>query len=349
MKIQSITLQNYRSYESASFEFGSGVTIIVGPNASGKTNLLEAVRMSTQGTSFRVSDKDLIAHGADWSRIQAVYESGERTVKLENGGPKIKKSFDIDGTKRGRLGFEYTVPTVLFEPDDMRIVYGSPERRRRFLDELLSQLYPTYRPTLLRYQKLLKHRNTLLKSGRSLEQLFAWNISLARAAEELVTRRAELTTQLDQLMAGTYNTIADRSDHVAIEYETDTDIHGYATKLIHKLEHSIDRDLARGFTSYGPHKDELKISIKDRPALSNASRGEARTIMLALKILETNLLEQVRGQTPLLLLDDVFSELDGTRRRLLTTFLSDKQSIITTTDADIVGKSFTKLATIISL
>lgn len=134
-----------------------------------------------------------------------------------------------------------------------------------------------------------------------------------------------------------------------LEYTTDTEVDNYTQKLVKKLENSVRLDRERGFTSHGPHRDDLQINVHNKPALLSASRGEARTLMLALKIMEVSLLEHVRGTRPLLLLDDVFSELDGTRRRLLTTFLRDKQSIITTTDADIIGKSFTKLATIISL
>lgn len=350
MLLQSITLHNYRSFASASFEFGPDVSIIVGPNASGKTNLLEAVSMLTGGSSFRVSDKDLVAHQSDWARIDGIFSDTERTVKLQAGDAKIKKTFDIDGTVRSRLGFDYTIPTVLFEPDDMRIIYGSPERRRRFIDDVLGQSDHGYKTHLVRYQKLLRQRNALLKSPYySADQLFAWNIMLAKTAEELVVKRAGLIDHLNGHVTDIYNSIADRLDSVQLEYTTDTEVDNYTQKLVKKLENSVRLDRERGFTSHGPHRDDLQINVHNKPALLSASRGEARTLMLALKIMEVSLLEHVRGTRPLLLLDDVFSELDGTRRRLLTTFLRDKQSIITTTDADIIGKSFTKLATIISL
>jgi DNA replication and repair protein RecF len=347
--INSVALRNYRSYVEAAFELGPAVSIIVGSNASGKTNLLESIYMLTRGSSFRVSDKDLINHNSPWARIDGIFENSERTVKLESGGIKTKKTISIDSTVRSRLSYAQIIPTVLFEPEDMRIVYGSPERRRKYLDSLLTQTEPLYKHTLLRYQKLLKQRNTLLKQGGGRGQIFAWNIILASAAAEITRYRSGLIHKLQAEISTLYGSIADSKDIITLSYISDTPPEEYSTKLVKKLELSFARDVARGHTSYGPHKDDMNIEINSRPSISNASRGEARTIMLSLKILETEHIKSVHGVSPLLLLDDVFSELDGTRRRLLTSYLKDKQSIITTTDADIIGKSFTKIAHIISL
>jgi DNA replication and repair protein RecF len=349
MSLQSVILRNYRSYDESSFEFGPGVTIVVGPNASGKTNLLEAVYLLCTGTSFRVSDKDVVRVGKAWSRIDGFFESSERYVKLESNGSRTKKTCAVDGSISSRLSYDLVRPLVLFEPDDMRIVYGSPDRRRLYIDRLLSHSVPGYKKQLLKYTRLLRQRNTLLKSNKPKSSLFAWNVVLAAAAYELTKCRTAIVQTLEREVSSVYESISQTSSLVSLIYQSDTSLENYVHNYTHKLEASYVIDSDRGYTACGPHKDDILISINSRPATINASRGEARTIMLSLKILETLHIERSRGTDALLLLDDVFSELDGTRRRLLTSYLKDRQSIITTTDADIVGKSFVSLSHVIGL
>jgi len=349
MAIQSVIVKNFRNYESYAVEFRPGVTIIVGPNASGKTNLLESVYMLAQGSSFRASDKDLIARGSEWLRLDGVFDGSERTLKLKLGQPKTQKSFSIDDSTYGRLSFGLTIPTVLFEPDDIRLIGGSPERRRVFLNDLLNQSVPTYKKSLSSYNRALKQRNTLLKKHADSSSLFAWNVIMARSAEEIVQARQKAVAEINDQISAIYGSIADKVHHISMEYQTQIVSENYMNALVHRLERSLDTDRVRGFTSVGPHRDDLLITIDGTPASISASRGEARTITLALKIIEVAMIQAVRGQSPILLLDDVFSELDGVRRKMLTSFLSDHQAIITTTDADVVGKKFTQLAEFISL
>ena len=345
----SITLKNYRSYTESSFEFGEGVTIIIGPNASGKTNLLEAVYVLCQGGAFRSGDKDLIRSGMAWARVDSVVSNQSRVLKLSESQPRTKKIIEIDDSPKTRLTFQETIPVVLFEPDDSRIVGGSPERRRLYIDTLLCNISPAYKKNLAQYKRALKQRNNLLKSGAGKDSMFAWNMVLARHASEIVILRVELIEKLNKDLSDIYGELASKDHNVTISYDPVPHSTNYLQSYIHKLEKSYELDNLRGFTSIGPHRDDIKIYIDGKDAGLFASRGEGRTITLALKILEMRLIEQVRGQKPILLLDDVFSELDGTRRRMLTSYLKDHQTIITTTDADIVGKKFARLATLISL
>jgi DNA replication and repair protein RecF len=349
MAIQSVIVKNFRSYESYAVEFQPGVTIIVGPNASGKTNLLESVYMLAQGSSFRVSDKDLVRRSSNWARLDGVFDTQERVLKLQLGEPKTKKTFVIDESIHSRLSFNQTVPVVLFEPDDIRLIGGSPERRRSFLNDLLSQTVPTYKKALSSYSRVLKQRNTLLKNHSDSSSLFAWNVIMARAAEELVVSRTKAVEEINTRISDIYGSIADKTHTISMEYKTQVVSENYMNALVRRLEHSVAVDRIRGFTSVGPHRDDLVIAINGNAADISASRGEARTITLALKIIEVDMIKSIRSSAPILLLDDVFSELDGVRRKMLTHFLSDHQAIITTTDADVVGKKFTQLAEFISL
>ncbi|MCA9347172.1 DNA replication/repair protein RecF [Candidatus Saccharibacteria bacterium] len=348
MPIQSITLKNYRSYKEASFEFDLGITIIIGPNACGKTNLLEAVYMLAQGSSFRVSDKDVVKHSMQWSRIESVFSGNERVLKLESGIPKTKKTFVINGNNKARLGFDDILPVVLFEPDDIRLVSGSPERRRSYLNDLLTQTVPLYKKTLLSYNRALKQRNTLLKKGATKNTLFAWNVIMARSASEIVKWRLQAIEEINKNITKVYCDIAGKKHHIRVTYSGIVE-GDYMSYMLKKLEINTELDKARGYTGFGPHRDDLLIEIDDRLANLTASRGETRTITLALKVIEMKMIEASRGIQPILLLDDVFSELDGTRRKKLTSFLSGHQAIITTTDADVVGKNFIQTAQIVSL
>lgn len=348
MVLQSLTLRNYRSYELASFELGRGVTIVIGPNASGKTNLLEAAFIACQGTSFRVSDKDLIRNGAEWARIDAVFDNDERTIKLIHASPRAKKTFTINDTEKPRLTFQQTIPLVLFEPDDIRIIGGSPERRREYLDGLLSRTFAEYKQALTSYKRAHRQRNVLLKTKGSQSALFALDVIMARHAEIVVRYRIDVMDSINAQISELYQAIAGRKDTVRLTYSL-LDASSYASHFMRKMEQNRLVDLEKGYTSFGPHRDDFTITINDCEASKHASRGEARTVTLALKIIEMLLIEKQRNIKPLLLLDDVFSELDGTRRRTLTEYLKDHQCIITTTDADVVDKRFAKLSSIISI
>jgi DNA replication and repair protein RecF len=233
----------------------------------------------------------------------------------------------------------------------MRLLTGSPELRRSFFDTILAELYPTYQKDLTAYKRTLAQRNRLLKTKpTSLEQqLFAWNVRLSQLAGLLVTRRLELIADINKQLAVIYSEIAQKNTDCTLEYQTALNTENYETSMLKKLEADIDKDILRGFTGAGPHREDFAVHIRGQQAEITASRGETRTLVLALKLLELQFIERVRGSKPLLLLDDVFSELDGSRRKSLTKYVENYQTIVTTTDADVVVKDFTKRANIIAL
>lgn len=348
--ITDLRLQNFRSYEDASFELGAGVNIIVGPNASGKTNLLEAVLVLARGGSYRASDQDLIAFDKPWARLDAhLSEGGLRTIKLETD-PRPSKTYEINKKAYKRLSLNTSLPVVLFEPNDLQLLSGGPERRRVWLDDLLEQTVAGYGTLRRQYKRALAQRNALLKQYSASEtQIFPWNVRLSQLAGQIVQARALLVSQLSSEVGALYGELSQARTTVTATYSTPLNTEAYETNLLRKLEASLELDRLRGFTASGPHREDLSVLFDGRPTTETASRGETRTAVLALKIIELRVLEEARGITPLLLLDDVFSELDGKRRHALTDYLSSYQTFITTTDADVVLQHFTERCNVIAL
>jgi DNA replication and repair protein RecF len=349
--IANLRLQHFRSYADAAFEFSPGVNIIVGPNASGKTNLLEAVLVVSQGTSYRAKDSELIEFEQPWARLDARTSDGEdRTVKLV-AEPQPAKNYELSGKPYKRLSMQHTLPVVLFEPNHLQLLSGSPIERRNYLDELLEQTVPSYGATRRNYRRVLSQRNALLKRSKrpTNEELFVWNLRLSEFGAHVARQRAELAQLIDSQLAERYKQLSGRSTETRLLYDTRFPLESYESKMMSKLEADLSLDITRGFTGAGPHRDDFRTLFDGHEAAEAASRGETRTLVLALKILELEQLQVARGQQPLLLLDDVFSELDGTRRHALTDHLQAYQTFITTTDADIVSKHFTDASTIIPL
>ena len=339
--ISTIRLQHFRSYADASFTFDPGVNIIVGENASGKTNLLEAVQVAALGGSYRAKDAELVSFEQPWARIDAATDDHKRVVKLQ-AGQTTRKSFEIDGQALARLMQPRMLPLVLFEPNHLLLLSSSPDMRRSFLDDLIEQTTPRFGNVRKQYRRVLSQRNALLKKNpRDLrEQLFVWNLRLSELGGQIARARQDLITQFAEHASQTYGELAGRPNRIDLQYVSKFTPEHYETALLHKLEQNIELDVLRGFTVYGPHRDDLAVFIDGHPMQEAASRGETRTLVLALKILELQLLESVRGQRPMLLLDDVFSELDAQRRKSLTEFVKPYQTFITTTDADVVAQYF---------
>ncbi|HVX58235.1 MAG TPA: DNA replication and repair protein RecF [Candidatus Saccharimonadales bacterium] len=336
--ITNIRLQNFRSYKDFSFEFEDGANIIVGPNASGKTNLLEAVMVLAQGSSYRAKNAQLIKHGCPWARLDGYFKNQNRTIKLEGDPDNPTKTLFIDDKPHKRLGLEQTLPLVYFEPEHLQSITRGPDRRRDYFDDILVRTRAGYRQTLNAYNRSLSQRNSLLKKGRSIAstQVFAWNIRLGELGSQIVSAREDITNQLNDRLRSVYGKIAGKRTKATVVYSPQFPSENYASRLISALEKSLDLDLDRGFTGSGPHRDDYLLAISDKPLAEHASRGEIRSLLLSLKKLELEMVEQTRGQKPILLLDDVLSELDGARRQALVEMLSDHQSILTTTDADTV-------------
>jgi DNA replication and repair protein RecF len=344
-------LQQFRSYADFAVELSPAVNIVVGPNASGKTNLLEAVLLVSGASTYRASVGDVVQYDKDWARVAATLGDLARSIAVEKTGDTAKRRYTINEVHRQRLRFEDILPVVLFEPENMRLLTGSPDLRREFIDDILTIADPQFASAKKHYLRALAQRNNLLKQHKAniAEQVFVWNIRLSELAGYIVQARHALLTSFNADIADVYSTIATKPNDVTLHYISPLNIDNYESNLLAKLESHLQQDIERGFTAYGPHREDFGLELRDVAAKVSASRGETRTLVLSLKLLEVALLTKTRGVKPLVLLDDVFSELDGARRKALTTYLINHQTIITTTDADVIAKDFAQHANTISL
>ena len=328
--VTKLTVQNIRSHKSFELKLASGVTIITGPNGSGKTTLLESLHIAFQGTSFKGADKDLLQTDSPWWKIDLLFDDQEkRIVKFDPSKMTGRKQFIVDSKTLYRLTPKNKYPVVLFEPEDLRLLNGSPTRRRQFIDRFISQLNPLYGISLRKYDRALRQRNNLLKRFNTPDdQLFAWNIALSEYGAYIIEQRIAFIEQINSRLNETYNNIAESTDEVSVHY-SHTFVGDIKQKLLTELQTRIDRDRMLGNTSVGPHRHDMIFEFNHSPALSVASRGEVRTIVLALKFLEVDIIEKLSGLKPLILFDDVFSELDASRQKLLTGQLKSYQIVIT--------------------
>ncbi len=328
MIIKSLAVENIRTHDSFRHALSPNVTLIAGQNGSGKTTLLEAITVALSGKSFKGTDKELLRKGSEWWRIDIELDEQQRAVKFNPVTPNRRKQFVIDDKTTARLPVAAVYPVILFEPEDLRLLHGSPSRRRQFIDKFAAQINPLYSKVLHRYERALLQRNKLLKSGGSQNDLFAWNVSLSEYGSQIIDARVRLIERLNLGLQATYDTIAQTGDIVSIHY-SHTLIDNTQQKLLRELEQQYERDKILGATTVGPHRHDVLFRFNDSPALSVASRGEARTVILALKFLEVDIIQQLTGKPPIVLLDDVFSELDEKRQMHLATKFKDHQIIMT--------------------
>lgn len=345
MIVTSARIQNYRSYEDSSFEFDKGVNIIVGPNASGKTNLLDSIYFALSGAPLIKAPEQMKNNQSDWARIDCLTDdSGTRIVK-------IKENIDIliDEKLYKRVPVKERYPAVVFEPKHLYLITTSPEMRRSYIDDILSGIDAEFVTTRSQYQKTLRQRNALLKenTGAINKQIFAWDIRLSELGGKYSLKRSELIKQINKSTSKIYSSIAGKKHELKISYESKNSINNYADDMLQRLQRNVEIDQMRGFTTTGPHRDDIRLVLDGNDMRDRASRGETRSILLTLKIIESSILESVLGKKPILLLDDVFGELDGQRRKALIDFMKDNQVFITTTDADILSHKYAEHAKII--
>jgi DNA replication and repair protein RecF len=339
MIIDTLRVQHLRNHQDFNCTFSPNVTVITGSNGSGKTSLIEAIYLALRGTSFRATDKDVLQYDSDWWRVDVALEGGAvRSVAFDPSKQTGRKKFIVDDKTSYRLSPAHKYPAVLFEPDDLRLISGSPTRRRHFIDTLITQLDPQYSVNLRKYERALKQRNNLLKKQLvAKDDMFVWNVALSEYGAYIVSQRVHFIEQLNAKLGDAYNIIAKSSDGISVHY-SDTLIGNTQQKLMSELHANYDRDNILGYTSVGPHRHDVVFRFNNIPALSAASRGEIRTIILALKFLEVAMIEQLTGQSPIVLLDDVFGELDSERQLHLAQSFRKNQTIITST----VGLPYTK-------
>jgi DNA replication and repair protein recF len=332
MILKTLRVQNFRTHSDFILEIGEKSTLISGANGSGKTSLLEAIYFALQGTSFRSSDKEILRNdGSSWFRIDLKDSRDSlRTIIFNNAVQKSKKQFLVDGNKKARLSANLRIPVVLFEPDDLQLLSGSPTRRRNFLDYFLSQIFPSFQLALTRYNKALKQRNNLLKRDNvSKDELFPWNLMLAEYGAEIISKRQDFLELLNSKIEEVYFEISGVKDEIKIDYLGEK---VSKNEILAILSENIERDKILGYTNFGPHKHDIQFIFNKKPAQNVASRGENRSLVLALKFIETDILADLTSKRPIVLLDDVFSELDDDRQKLLTKHFSKYQTIITSTN-----------------
>lgn len=339
--VKKLSVQNIRSHSEFDVLLSPTITVITGLNGSGKTSLIEALYIALQGSSFKGSDNDVLRHDSPWWRIDVEFESQiKRVITFNPALTTGRKKITIDDKVMFRLPLKHKYPVVLFEPDDLRLLHGSPTRRRQFIDRFISQLDPLYLNALHRYERALKQRNNLLKKPYlKSDELFAWDITLSDYGSYIIEKRIAFIEHINSQLNEAYNVIANSRDVVSIHY-SHTYIGEIKQKLLNDLHAHQERDKLLGFTSIGPHRHDVIFKLNNSPALEVASRGEVRSIVLALKFLEVDIIEQIVGQKPIILLDDVFSELDNERQRQL--LLSNNQTIISSVNLpDITEKELT--------
>ena len=314
--------------------------MIVGENGSGKTSVLEAIYEALRGKSFRATDQDILKRESEFYRIEVDFSDGEKTVVAFgelNPSEPAKKQFLVGGKKYIRLPKKYRYPIVLFLPDDLHLISSSPTRKRDFFDRILSELNDSYSTTLNRYEKALKQRNDLLKSyaDGSIEEvrsvIFSWNLLLAKYGMEIRHEREKFVAEMNERLTETYRSIAKNEDEVFLEYKLQGEKVS-ENEYFRRLENELSRDLVLGHTGFGVHRDNYEFLFNNSDANGSASRGEVRSIILAMKFIEADLIYEKTLKRPIVLLDDVFSELDETRQKALTRNFKENQVIITSVE-----------------
>ncbi|MEA5597093.1 DNA replication/repair protein RecF [Rivularia sp. UHCC 0363] len=346
MFLKTLTLRDFRNYKDIFVEFTAPKTILVGDNAQGKSNLLEAVELLATLKSHRTSrDKDLVRDeeslaqvGASLKREVGVSEliltlrrNGRRTVNLNS--ENLRRQMDFLGV----------LNAVEFSSLDLDLVRGGPEGRRSWLDTLLVQLEPIYAHILQQYQKVLRQRNAFLKnnlenlSEQFLSQLALWDTQLVTNGTRVIRRRERAIQRLAPIAKLWHSKISGSTEHLQVSYAPSVPLseshpEQVQQAFLEKIQQRAVAEMHQGTTLVGPHRDEVELTINDTPARQYGSQGQQRTLVLALKLAELQLIEEVVGEPPLLLLDDVLAELDPSRQNQLLDAIQDRfQTLITTT------------------
>ena len=343
MKIISLDLKNFRNYSSASVKFADGLNVLYGQNASGKTNMLESIFFSSVLSSPRTTkDKEMIRLGETAAVIKIVVEKRfkKHTIILQIDSQN-KKRILLDGIPVNRAGeLLGALGVVFFSPDEMKLVKEAPAERRRFLDIGLSQQQRTYFDALSRYTQTLKQKNNLLKDYKTSsnldDMLDVWDAGLAKEGAIIVAKRKEYIATLNDSARKFHLLLSGNKETLTLSYEsgaeTDCKPEELEANLLKALHASREKDKELGFSTVGPHRDDIKIEINGKDSRKFASQGQQRTVALAMKIGQVVIYRDEIGETPILLLDDVLSELDETRQHVLLDLVNGFQTILTCTE-----------------
>ena len=370
MRLTHLTLHNFRNYVRLDLDLPPGVSLLQGDNAQGKTNLLEAVYyLATSRSPHAGADRELV----NWLAVEqeplpyarlvgkVARAAGESTIEItltqqENNGARYRKQIRLNGVARRAMDLLGQLNVVLFLPEDISLVSGSPSGRRRYLDAALCQIDPVYCRTLSRYNQIVTQRNALLKDlrerGGDSSQLVFWDERLVANGAYLVSRRWEALLALDELAHGVHAQLTGEDEQLRLRYAPSVEMDGPAEGetvgevFRSQLEALRRREVAAGMTLVGPHRDEVRFLVNEVDCGVYGSRGQQRTAALSLKLAEVDLMRNETGEQPVLLLDDVLSELDEHRRSFLVHTLENgaEQAIITTTDLHTLPGAFLKSA-----
>ena len=340
MRVTSISLVNYRSYERLSFTPCDGITVLLGDNGQGKTNVLEAIYLTCTGRSHRTrQDRELVRWGSDFATVEVQTErrdgSHEVRIELSPSGRRRTKVYGREISRSGELLGH--VSGVLFSPEDLRTVKDGPLERRRFVDMTLSQLKPAYYYAMQRYNRVLKQRNELLRQasleGLQTAVLDAWDEQMAQEGVSLIVQRRRYIDQLSTIAAQMHAEITESSERLRIRYAPSVDAET-ADIFLEKLTAGREGDLRRMTSLSGPHRDDVAVLVNDVDVRAYGSQGQQRTAALSMRLAEMQVMKDALGEWPVLMLDDAMSELDPGRRRRLLERLKGIQTLVTCTDAD---------------
>lgn len=348
MRIKRLTLNGYRSYQRAEIKPSEGLNLLYGANAAGKTNVLEAVFLCALGRSHRTSrDAELIGHGlaGAYVGLELETQSGSRMIEIKlrtgddvNRNPRDKKQIFIDRQRADKAGeLMGVLNVVMFSPEDLALVKASPDVRRRFMDMELCQLRPAYYRKAAMYNAALRQRNALIKEAFTdpidPEMLDMWNTQLARTGAEVMRSRRQFMDELSTIASDMHRRLTGGREQLFTFYQPNVpfDDNEAEYAIYEALEASREEDIRRGFTSRGPHRDDIGIKLDETDVKVYGSQGQQRTAALSLKLSEIALIRGVVGESPVLLLDDVLSELDDDRQRALMESAFDCQCLLTAT------------------
>jgi DNA replication and repair protein RecF len=348
MYVAHLSLHDFRSYPSVEVEIGPGVTAFVGRNGQGKTNLVEAIDYLSSLSSHRVAaDAPLVRQGASQAIVRAAVVRDDRRAILEieiNPGKSNRARINKSPLPKAKelLGL---VRTVVFSPEDLALVKGDPSERRRFADDLLVQISPRFAGTRADYERVLKQRNSLLKTARTnrraregdetlLSTLAVWDAQVAELGAEIIRHRVQLIDDLTPLVGKAYEAVARGAtrDDAGITYKPSFELAAnepYEDQILRELERRRSEEFDRALTLVGPHRDDLSFALGDLPVKGYASHGESWSFALALRLASYDLL-RAGGDDPVLILDDVFAELDTGRRTQLADLVGDAEQVLIT-------------------
>lgn len=334
MIIKSIELSNFRNYDLEKFDFHNGTNVLFGDNAQGKTNVLEAIFVGCTTKSHKGSkDADMIQKNKEASHIRYYVEKNNCTFKVEIHMKRGKtKGIAIDGipikNSKELMGLSNV---IFFSPEDLSIINNGPEERRRFIDMELCQLNKGYLFYLTQYKKVLKQRNALLKQIQEnkdlLSSLEIWDTQLVQHGKKIIEWREEFIQNLNEIMKKKHSSLTGGKEEIKIEYKPNCRTNDFEEKLFIQT----DKDIFHGSTTVGPHRDDMLFYIGNQEIKTYGSQGQKRTAALSLKMAEIEIVENTIGEKPILLLDDVLSELDRKRQNYLLENIKGIQTIITCT------------------